>query len=381
MRTTKFMLINVCLLCLSIGHFNAVAQKASAGFKNLPPEADPIKVGNFLVNRFIATPRMNAGKPITQKIVIYPEVCTWYGSLGFAKISKNKALTDRLINHFEPFFGKDSVIIPQALNVDYSVFGAIPLELYMQTAKEKYLSMGQKFADEQWTMPANKSRISPAQYQFFDEGYTWQTRLWVDDMFMITMLQLQAYRATNDSKYLNRAAKEAVMYLDSLQQPNGLFFHAPDVPYFWGRGCGWFAVGMAELLRTLPKQHADRARIMKGYQIMMASLLNFQKSNGMWLQLLDDPNSWEETSCTGMFTYAMITGVKEGWLDKKKFTPAARKAWIALVGYINEDGDVKEVCEGTNKKNDHQYYLDRKRNIGDLHGQAPVLWCVTALLR
>ena len=43
--------------------------------------------------------------------------------------------------------------------------------------------------------------------------------------------------------------------------------------------------------------------------------------------------------------------------------------------------DITEVCEGTNKKNDRQYYLDRKRNIGDLHGQAPVLWCATALLR
>jgi hypothetical protein len=24
--------------------------------------------------------------------------------------------------------------------------------------------------------------------------------------------------------------------------------------------------------------------------------------------------------------------------------------------------------------------LDRKRNIGDLHGQGPLLWCVNALL-
>ena len=46
-----------------------------------------------------------------------------------------------------------------------------------------------------------------------------------------------------------------------------------------------------------------------------------------------------------------------------------------------ENNDISDVCEGTNKKNDRQYYLDRKKNIGDLHGQAPVLWCATALLR
>jgi rhamnogalacturonyl hydrolase YesR len=172
-----------------------------------------------------------------------------------------------------------------------------------------------------------------------------------------------------------------VVYLDSLQKPNGLFYHAPDVPFYWGRGDGWVAVGMSEVLRSLPKDHPDRGRIMKGYKTMMASLLKYQAESGMWRQLIDDPEAWPETSSTGMFTYAMITGVKEGWLDAKTYGPAARKAWLALVTYINPNGDVREVCQGTNKKNDRQYYLDRERIVGDMHGQAPVLWCATALLR
>jgi len=114
---------------------------------------------------------------------------------------------------------------------------------------------------------------------------------------------------------------------------------------------------------------------------MMESLLNYQYEGGIWRQLIDDKESWFETSSTGMFTFAMITGVKNGWLDKKVYGAAARKAWLALISYINEDGDIAEVCQGTNKKNDRQYYLDRARIVGDLHGQAPVLWCATALLR
>jgi rhamnogalacturonyl hydrolase YesR len=82
-----------------------------------------------------------------------------------------------------------------------------------------------------------------------------------------------------------------------------------------------------------------------------------------------------------MFAYAMITGVKNGWLDKATYGPAARKAWIGLVSYLNDKGEMTNVCEGTNKKNDRQYYLDRKRHTGDLHGQAPVLWCAAALLQ
>jgi rhamnogalacturonyl hydrolase YesR len=81
-----------------------------------------------------------------------------------------------------------------------------------------------------------------------------------------------------------------------------------------------------------------------------------------------------------MFAFAMITGVKNGWLNEEEYAPIARKAWLALVSYIDENGDVKEVCQGTNKENSRQYYLNRKRITGDMHGQAPVLWSAFALL-
>ena len=98
-------------------------------------------------------------------------------------------------------------------------------------------------------------------------------------------------------------------------------------------------------------------------------------------QLLDHPEAWPETSSTGMFAFAMVTGVKNGWLDEKIYAPAARKAWLGLITYLGPNGDIRNVCEGTGKKNDLQYYLDRKRNTGDLHGQAPLLWTASALLR
>jgi rhamnogalacturonyl hydrolase YesR len=114
---------------------------------------------------------------------------------------------------------------------------------------------------------------------------------------------------------------------------------------------------------------------------MMASLLRYQGEDGLWRQLLDHPEAWPETSGTGMFTFAMVTGVKNGWLDGKAYGRAARRAWLGLVKYIDEQGNVREVCAGTNKGSSVQYYLDRPRNVGDLHGQAPILWSASALLR
>ena len=113
---------------------------------------------------------------------------------------------------------------------------------------------------------------------------------------------------------------------------------------------------------------------------MMRALLSSQANDGMWHQLVEDNASWEESSSTGMFTYALLTGVRKGWLKGRPYFNAFRKGWMALVDRLDADGRIGYVCEGTNKKNDRQYYLDRKSLLGDLHGQGPVLWCAMALL-
>ena len=352
------------------------AARAADYFKNWPAGTSPKEVGKRVAENFIARKlEWEQGK---RKYVIYPEVCAWYGSLTVARLMKDKDLTARLKAKFDPYLTSDGEahISPDA-HVDYHVFGVVPLELYIQTKDARYLELGRGFADRQW------EKTTP-------DGITTEARYWVDDMYMINAVQAQAFRATGDVKYLDRAALATATYLDKLQQPNGLFFHAPDSPFYWGRGNGWYAVGMAELLRSLPKNHPRRARIMQGYKTMMAALLKYQAEDGLWRQLVDRPDVWAETSGTGMFAFALVTGVKEGWLDAKTYGPAARKAWLGLVKYLDAESNVREVCIGTNKAFQEvgpdldtqlKFYLARPRKTGDLHGQSPILWTATALLR
>jgi rhamnogalacturonyl hydrolase YesR len=379
------------IFLLSLGAASAAASRwgraAKRDFNSWPKGASPKEVGTRVAERFIATPHTNFGRPGRPGSITYPETCTWYGALTFAQLAKNAALATPLVARFDPLFGPEADLIPTANHVDPSVFGAVPFELYIQTRDTRYLEVGKTIADRQWAPPAPErlASLPPEDRQIVEEavkdGLSQQTRFWIDDMYMITALQAQAFRATGERVYIDRAGREMAVYLEKLQQPNGLFYHAPDVPFFWGRGNGWMAAGMAELLRSLPKDHPNRTGIMDGYRKMMATLLKHQGEGGTWRQLIDHPESWPESSCTGMFTFALVTGVKQGWLDAKTYAPAARKAWLGLITYLNDDADVREVCEGTNKKNDYQYYLDRKRNVGDLHGQAPILWSASAFLR
>lgn len=336
-------------------------------------------IGNRVTAAFLNSSHGVYNSPGTKPHIPYFEVCAWYGALSFAQETQNDTLLAKLRQRFEPLWTTDSALLPVADHVDYSVFGAIPLKLYLQTNENKFADLGKKYADMQWGTPFGP-RAVPMAFRYFEQGYSWQTRLWIDDMYMITLLQTQAYLVTRDTKYTERTAREMVLYLDSLQQPNGLFYHAPTSPFFWGRGNGWMAAGLTTLLRVLPENDPAYPRIMKGYRLMMRTLLHFQDPTGMWRQLIDDLESWKETSCTGMFAYAFITGIKRKWITGHTYRKAAKKAWVALSRYVNDNGEVSDCCEGTGAGNSKDYYLFRKRVTGDFHGQAPVLWCAEALL-
>lgn len=363
------------MFALAVLLASAVPLRSQSYFRNWPAGTSPREVGPRVAENFIARKlEVEEGK---RKYVIYPEVCTWYGSLTVAQLTNNLDLRKRLIEKFDPLLGERAQWISPEAHVDMRVFGLVPLEVYLQTKQPKYLELGRGLADSQW------DKTTP-------DGITAEARYWIDDMYMITAVQAEAFRATRDRKYLDRAALTMAAYLDKLQQPNGLFFHAADSAFYWGRGNGWVAAGMAELLRSLPKNHPRRARILKGYRTMMASLLKYQAEDGLWRQLVDHPDVWAETSSTGMFTFAMVTGVKNGWLPAKTYGPAARKAWLGLVQHLDPQANVRDVCVGTNKANAEvgpdkqkqlQFYLDRTRRTGDLHGQAALLWSATALLR
>ncbi len=368
-------------------------------FDALPKEASPMEVGGRIVRQFLSSPPdayfpKGATALHARGYVPYAIVSTWANAIEYASRTHNAYLETRLADLFKPFTGPKKNECSRPDHVDFSIFGAVPMSVARLTGDKTLRKFGLDYADRQWTRPAGPEdvRISKNEVdvpyeerlRLFDQGYTAQTRFWIDDMYMITVLQTQAYLTTRDRKYLDRAAKEMCLYLDRLQlkegRAKGLFYHAPDVPYVWGRGAGWMAGGMALLLRHLPEDSEYHARIMAGYRSMMEALLRFQRADGMWGQLVDEPESWAESSGSAMFTSAFIVGVRRGWLDMNAYGPAARKAWLALCRRLDRYGNISDVCMGTGKKNDHQYYLDRPRLNGDPHGQAPMLWCVNAML-
>jgi unsaturated rhamnogalacturonyl hydrolase len=358
-------LIRHSLAALMAAGLAGIATAGNKELTNWPAGSSPQEIGKKISTDMI--PRWIYNRPG----VHYAEDSTWISALEFARLTKDQALTDGLIKRYDPWQTEEGrqKLVSWQRHVDHNIFGIVPLELYIRTRDPKYLVLGKELADRQWEYPRM-------------DGLSAETRFWIDDVYMVTILQVQAYRATGDKVYLDRAATEVAAYLDKLQKPNGLFFHGPEIPFYWGRGNGWVAGGLSELLSELPKNHPKRARLMQGYLTMMASLLKYQDAEGAWHQLIDHPESYQESSATAMFTYAMITGVKKGWLKDKAYAQGARKGWLAIVNkFMDKDGLLDKVCVGTGQTNSLQFYLNRPTQKGNPHGQAPALWCVNALLR
>ncbi|WP_462317178.1 glycoside hydrolase family 88/105 protein [Marinilabilia sp.] len=366
----KVKLLGAITLVLMI--FSSVHAQKKDYLSNFPKGKTPEEIGIRITENLLSRPyRLTKFlKNRGEGSIHYAEIVTAYGAIKYADLINDRKLLLRLEKRYRPIVDeKDSDLIPQGFHGDFTVFALVPFELYRLRGDKRFYNLGMKMIKEQW------EHTNP------EDGLTWQARWWIDDAYMVAAVDALATRITGDQTWVNNSALLLEAYCRVLQADNGLLPHSDNTPYYWGRGVGWVAAGLTEALTTMKTDHPMYDDIMMYYKKLMKGLLPLQAKSGLWHQLLDYPESYEETSCTGMFTYAYIVGIKKGWLDEKTYAPAARKGWLALTEKINDKGEISDVCVGTNEMHGADAYLQRPRRTGDFHGQAPVLWCANALMQ
>lgn len=211
-------------------------------------------------------------------------------------------------------------------------------------------------------------------------------RLMADDPYMSVPFLLRWWRHTGESRWLDLAVQQVLgTHTRLFHAETGLYRHghhtATGTPLgeFWGRANGWMMLAHVELLAALPASHPRHAAVLDAFRRHAAGLQRCQSAAGGWHQLLDDPQSWIETSCTGMFVYGLARGVNEGWLPASAAT-AAQRGWAALTLKVTPEGDLNDVC-GSTDIGDRAYYRQRPRLRGDLHGFGPFLLAGAELVR
>jgi rhamnogalacturonyl hydrolase YesR len=204
---------------------------------------------------------------------------------------------------------------------------------------------------------------------------------WCEDLFMTGTLLSRAGRLPDGVPFLELAARTHAAYLPVLQQPGGLFHHARDGRFCWGRGNGFAALGLSELLEALSRSHPRRAELLEAFSRQMAALRAVQAADGTWRQVADLAGSYREVTATAMTLAAMARGVRNGWLDAS-YRETVQRAWSGLSPRIGDDGTLVDVCEGTGTGPTLRYYLDRKAIHGtDDRGGAMCLLAAIELMQ
>lgn len=212
--------------------------------------------------------------------------------------------------------------------------------------------------------------------------------LWGDDMYMGIPILAQMGKLTGDTRYYDDAVHQVLQFSARLfDEQKGLFAHgwsantADNNPqFFWGRANGWCMMAMVELLSVLPENHPRRDQVLKILRAQIRGVAQLQSADGLWHQLLDQPDSYLETSCSAMFTFSIARAINRGWISAAAFGSVAQAGWNGVSTRVTPEGAVEGVCVGTNYATDAMYYYNRPAH-DDVHGYGPVLLAGAEMIR
>ena len=215
--------------------------------------------------------------------------------------------------------------------------------------------------------------------------------MWADDLYMSVPFLVRYSQFTGDQKYLDDAANQFFGFKKRLFMPEEkIMSHVYDFKYDsktnvpWGRGNGWVVFSMTELLEVLPEDHPKRNDLIEFLNTLCEGYLALQDDEGMWHQVLNDHESYPETSCTSMFIYAFSRGIRFGWLkNPEKYVKAIYKAWKGLSKTsVDSNGNVYGVCRGSEFSFIADYYkYELGWNLNDTHGTGIVMLAGIEVIR
>lgn len=211
--------------------------------------------------------------------------------------------------------------------------------------------------------------------------------LWADDLYMSVPFIARMGKLTGDNKYFDDAIKQVENFNHYLfDSTTGLYFHCwySDVKMngvaHWARCNGWIAMAQTELLDNLPVSHPKRQELINLLLRQIVGFSRYQDISGLWHQVLDKPDSYLESSVTAMFTYAVAKAVNEGWINKSYLT-IADDAWKGLSNKITSNGEVPDICIGTNIGDNIAFYYNRPKELNDTHGLGAVLMAGAEIIK
>lgn len=244
------------------------------------------------------------------------------------------------------------------------------------------------------------------------EGAFWHKKVyphqvWLDGVYMAEPFyaeyasrymqgdeQLEAYKDVVNEFVV--AAKhtydpETKLYRHAWDESHGMFWCDPETgqsQHCWGRALGWYCMAVLDVLDYLPEDFSGRDTLIEILRNICTELPKWaDKEKGVWYQVLDSPDregNYLEATCSAMFSYTFLKGVRMGYLDKD-LLPYAKKVYEDVVReFISTDEtgniSIEKCCSvgglggSSNRAGDFAYYLSEPIRPNDSKGVGPFIW-------
>ncbi len=241
--------------------------------------------------------------------------------------------------------------------VSYSINGAIVfatvLKLYEHLGDERYRVEMRYFL--RWLLhSASRCQDGCFEHSWIEPDVHLVEQVWIDTLFMAGIVLADSARLFGRADCRDEVFAQFAAHQACLQDPaTGLYRHFYDgiarsyvAGAFWGRGNGWLAASLVDMLSALGLDDPRSASIVASFQRQMAAVARLQEANGLFHTLLDDPATYLEMSATAALGYAALRGVRLGILEPG-FRALGEKAVAATLANIQPDGVVANVSSGT----------------------------------
>ena len=299
------------------------------------------------------------------------------------------------VDHFVNDSGQIKDYKLQDYNIDKINTGRCLLFLYKQTGLDKYKKAAFLLREQLKTHP----RTSEGSF-WHKKRYPWQ--VWLDGIYMGLPFYTEFGLIFQDSTCFDDAANQIILAEKHLRNPkSGLLYHGWDESgdqrwsdpetglssHVWGRGMGWYAMALVDVLDYLPQNHPKRPEIIAILNRLAIALeQNCDPETGLWYQVMDRPadkGNYLESTASTMFVYTLIKAVKKGYIDSKYHSIVSLSFNSILEQFIKIENDgtlnITKCCAGAGlggnpyRDGSYEYYISTEIRDNDPKAVGPFI--------
>lgn len=262
-------------------------------------------------------------------------------------------------------------------NLDEIKEGSIVLYLYGQTGDSKYQGAADRLREQLRHHPRTS-----------DGGFWHKARyphqMWLDGLYMGTPFYAQYGVVFNeDSAFTDVLTQLGLMELHGRDPETGLLYHGWDEsrdqdwadpvtgqsPNFWGRGDGWYAMALVDVLDYFPTESTGHDSIVHILRRLADAVFAVQDpESGLWWQVMDQGDregNYLESSCAAMFTYAFAKAVRKNYISSSYKGKIGQAFQGMAEQFVDEQGDgslnLTQTCRtaglGNGRDGSYHYYV------------------------